>query len=286
MKQSPVIVIGMHRSGTSMLTRFISDLGIFMGNDKSVNDESKYFQNLNKWILYQIGASWDHPSSVDLIDDRFIGECTKVVRRHFKSAFRREYYGWKRSLRNRNISETSFRWGWKDPRTTILLPVYKEIFPDAKIVHISRHPVDVASSLRTRELKQWKKTEYSTREAIKIKFLKYERLINHSLIAGDLNNGVKLWEFYTERALKAGNLFDEVMHIRYEDFLLDPEPVLNDLTNFLEIDPNQKLINEVIAKVKPERRYAFQNDSNLKDFFETIKDRPLIHQLKYHELSQ
>ena len=57
----PVIVIGMHRSGTSMLTRFIQDLGVFMGKDLSENDESRFFMNLNRWILFQAGASWDVP---------------------------------------------------------------------------------------------------------------------------------------------------------------------------------------------------------------------------------
>src|SRR5699024_9625556 len=43
----PIIVVGMHRSGTSLLSRVLSDIGVFMGNDLSINHESSFFQKIN-----------------------------------------------------------------------------------------------------------------------------------------------------------------------------------------------------------------------------------------------
>ena len=42
---NPVIIIGMHRSGTTMLAKFISELGIFLGSSKNrgPNHESYFF---------------------------------------------------------------------------------------------------------------------------------------------------------------------------------------------------------------------------------------------------
>lgn len=43
MKEYPVIIIGMHRSGTSMLTRVLQRAGLFMGEHREENDESLFF---------------------------------------------------------------------------------------------------------------------------------------------------------------------------------------------------------------------------------------------------
>lgn len=40
---SPILIIGMHRSGTSMITRKLESLGLFLGNEKDENDEAFFF---------------------------------------------------------------------------------------------------------------------------------------------------------------------------------------------------------------------------------------------------
>lgn len=39
----PVIIIGMHRSGTSMISRMIEALGLFQGKEKDPNNEAFFF---------------------------------------------------------------------------------------------------------------------------------------------------------------------------------------------------------------------------------------------------
>lgn len=41
-------------------------------------------------------------------------------------------------------------WGWKDPRTTVTLPFWKELVPDAKYVICLRNPADAVSSIQRR----------------------------------------------------------------------------------------------------------------------------------------
>ena len=55
---SPVIIIGMHRSGTSMLTRQLHALGIHMGKDLTINAEARCFQELNRGLLAAGGGSF------------------------------------------------------------------------------------------------------------------------------------------------------------------------------------------------------------------------------------
>jgi hypothetical protein len=41
-------------------------------------------------------------------------------------------------------------WGWKDPRTNLTLPFWRELIPEARYVICLRNPADVASSLQRR----------------------------------------------------------------------------------------------------------------------------------------
>ena len=54
----PLIVLGMHRSGTSLIVRLLSDLGIHMGSWLSRDAESVHFQRLNRRIFAAAGSNW------------------------------------------------------------------------------------------------------------------------------------------------------------------------------------------------------------------------------------
>ena len=267
----PVIVIGMHRSGTSMLTRFIQDLGVFMGKDLSENDESKFFMNLNRWLLFQAGASWDVPRAVDHMDPVFVERSADLAKRRLGSVLSKQYLGFGRFLKYRNVCNIRESWGWKDPRNTLLLPVYQKLFPEARVVHIYRNPIDVAVSLKNRELKIPESEGLSWKERLKFDVLKYERLVAHSLMVEDLDYGVELWDFYTAKACRARDQFQHYCEISYESFLETPKPVLQKLLDFLELEDPKGVANSVAKKVDPSRRYAFLQDPRLVEFYEERK---------------
>ena len=47
---SPVVVVGMHRSGTSLVSRILDQSGVMMGKDLQGDHESLFFIGLNEWI--------------------------------------------------------------------------------------------------------------------------------------------------------------------------------------------------------------------------------------------
>ena len=61
MKYTPIIIIGMHRSGTTMLSKILENSGVFLGNNKDINNEALFFQKINTWFMRQVYASWDNP---------------------------------------------------------------------------------------------------------------------------------------------------------------------------------------------------------------------------------
>ena len=60
---SPLVVIGMHRSGTRLLVKVLEKLGVFMGADQQADSESIAFMQINEEILHQCGAFWSEPMS-------------------------------------------------------------------------------------------------------------------------------------------------------------------------------------------------------------------------------
>ena len=54
----PIIVLGMHRSGTTMLVKVLQSAGVFMGKQLSGNYESRVFQDANRQIFDYFNASW------------------------------------------------------------------------------------------------------------------------------------------------------------------------------------------------------------------------------------
>ena len=152
MKQSPIVITGMHRSGTSLLSKIFLLNNVQLGSKLDVNYESIYFQRINKWILSCNGSSWDNPGSLNDIDDYDKIILTKklinVINNRFNNSL---YFGLKNMVLNNSFFNQSTRWGWKDPVNTFSLYIWKEIFPDIKIINIVRDPLDVCASLLIRQ---------------------------------------------------------------------------------------------------------------------------------------
>jgi hypothetical protein len=148
----PIIVLGMHRSGTSMLVKILSELGVYMGADLSTNRESRAFQRINKRLLHDEGAHWANPNSFvsQLEDTSFI-----------KTDVRKVLNLLEHEIKNYGDVQRKQRWGWKDPRNTLTLLVWLNIFPEATVIHMIRNGIQVALSLHRREIRRYfRRTTY------------------------------------------------------------------------------------------------------------------------------
>jgi glycosyltransferase involved in cell wall biosynthesis len=138
-----LIVTGMHRSGTSLLASFLRAAGVDLGERLLPADaanppgyfEDLDFQELQREILLACTVAesgwrdWGWTESQRLDFSRlpsFRPRAEALVRRHQGAAG---------------------PWGWKDPRTILLLDFWNEILPDARYVLIYRAPWEVAASV-------------------------------------------------------------------------------------------------------------------------------------------
>jgi hypothetical protein len=144
------IVIGMHRSGTSLVSGLLSALGRDMTDEISPNDSNPH-GHWERWEL--VGF---HDRVLAMFDRAFVGPnhaqplpmgwwADPAVRR-----IRDEMAAWLEGRMGR-----SARFGFKDPRATRLLPMWREVFADLGLtphfLFCLRLPGAVADSLAARD---------------------------------------------------------------------------------------------------------------------------------------
>ncbi|MGB0954077.1 MAG: sulfotransferase [Planctomycetota bacterium] len=155
-----VIVLGMHRSGTSCLAGSLQASDLELGevhtanpHNKKGNRENQAVMDLHESLLAQAGASWDAPAVVTWDEEH------RKMRDAIIEGFR----------------ETPM-WGFKDPRTCFTLDGWLEVLPQTKLVGTFRNPKSVALSLVTRnrgmgDMEDW----YKVWEAYNKQVLHYHR---------------------------------------------------------------------------------------------------------------
>jgi hypothetical protein len=252
----------MHRSGTSALVRSLNEMGLYIGYDLEPNAEARYFLNLNEELLRMVGARWDNPENLRQVlkDEDLVLWLSKWLESKMTGLDISLYLskpGW---LKYRDIRNYPRVWGWKDPRNTLTLPIWLKLFPDAKVIHVVRHGVDVAASLRVREQQLRDKTLRSKHELTQWKVT--------SPLCLDLAKGFKLWETYMSVAEQTLSLLPEAQchTLTFEDWLLAPEQNLNKLNTWLELRASEKQIHQVTSTLNAGRRFAFKHDAELAAF--------------------
>lgn len=267
---NPTLVIGMHRSGTGLLARMLDRLGVFMGNRLDSSHEAVLFQDLNRWVLAQAGGRWDRPEALD--DLLANEELREAVVEHLDNVLGSPraagYLGVARYLGIRDPRRLDHCWGWKDPRTTWTLPLWEEVTGPPRIVHIVRHGVDVAESLKTRRRVRLERRlrHYGRWKGVAWLHLPWDRFAESTRTA-DLVGGLRLWKAYVERGrTHVDRLGDAAAEIRFEDLIEDPRTVLAGLLEGLHLNRDDEALDEACRMVRPDRAYAYRDDKELAAF--------------------
>ena len=144
-----IVVLGMHRSGTSAIARSLQVLGVELGGKLRPpvpgNNAKGFWEDLdintiNIEMLDSLGSDWHYlapilPGDVDQLRQKgYLARAIQVIQA--KTAIPGPF-------------------GFKDPRTAKLLPFWKEVFRHVDIpvqyVIAVRHPLSVAKSLEKRD---------------------------------------------------------------------------------------------------------------------------------------
>ena len=141
---APVCVVGMHRSGTSMVARILSACGLFLGREDELigpahDNPEGFWENLNfvginEELLARFGGSWDEPPALPPRWE-FAPEVESLLARASELVAR---FG------------GHTHWGWKDPRNSLTIPFWLRVVPALRVVVCVRNPLEVAHSLFVR----------------------------------------------------------------------------------------------------------------------------------------
>ncbi len=282
----PIIITGMSRSGTGVLTKMLERLGLFVGSRKERNHEALFFEKLNRWLLYQCSGGLESPKTIKyLLEDEesrrlFVNFLSFIL----KTPLAISFLGIRKYLRYHTPANLDIPWGWKDPRNTYTLPIWLDIFPDAKVIHIYRHGLDVVQSLQVRREKGLArlKDRHSRFKTIywfflTLKFVEAQRTFV-DLRCSSVEEAFNMWEEYVQEARSnVYKLKDRAMEIKYEDLLTEPVGHLTKVANFCDLDPSLREIELVTQKLNRDRAYAYLGHPRLKAFESTVSDRLRIY---------
>jgi hypothetical protein len=213
----PVAIVGMHRSGTSLLAQLLQRSGLYLGSEDrlfgpSPDNPDGYwehtgFHNLNDSVLAALGGTWDAPPVVP-------ARWEEDPRLAAPAAEARQLLG-----------EFSGRkpWGWKDPRTSLTLSLWLELIPDLKVIICIRNPLEVACSVQRRD-----RLSYST--------------------------AIRLWQLYNNQAVQAPAAARIV--VAYEQLLSVPEPELARVLRFVGIAAGADVLRDAVGIARDDLRHS------------------------------
>jgi hypothetical protein len=137
MASGALLILGMHRSGTSSLAGSLEQCGLQLGDvshfnpsNRKGNREHPDVMSLNDRVLASSGGSWDNPPERIEWDDSLILQRDELIGKLRKAS--------------------SGLWGFKDPRTLLTIPFWLSGMKDCWLVGTVRHPLAVANSMEVR----------------------------------------------------------------------------------------------------------------------------------------
>jgi hypothetical protein len=148
-QSTAICILGMHRSGTSSITRAINLLGAYLGEAEKLcgtgadnpkgHWEHLEIQGLQRRLLARLGREWN---TTRPLPDGWCGlDAIRPLKAELAGLVGRVFAG-------------QPLWAWKDPQTCLLVPLWREILRQSdtqiRCVFVVRNPLDVANSLAAR----------------------------------------------------------------------------------------------------------------------------------------
>ncbi len=225
-RETPVVILGTGGSGTRALLGLAQAAGYFMGTDlNQAGDSRDVGKFIGRWPnRYLYRSKW--------IDQMWEGSARakfpypKGMPADFEAAI-----GEHRAA----IEDPDARWGWKAPRTILILPFVHQMLPRARIVHLVRDGRDMAYSANQTQLR---------RHGGKVLPPSDKRLPR-------AHSSIMFWARVNLAAARYGArcLDDAYLRLRYEDVCADPGEAAIKLVDFLDCPVSHELIREAAVEL-------------------------------------
>ena len=263
----PIMLAGMHRSGTSMVTDILQKLGLIVGSKLDSNHESLFFQRINIWMMSLLASSWDSPKSFENINDDIKKNMVDQLNKLLNSRTNSIYFGWSSIIKRGAFDEINRPWGWKDPRNTFTSSIWKEVFPHLKAIYIIRHPIDTAESLFKRQKKEANKDlqrEKNYSDIVKALLSVTHTSYNSSMLLNSYEDCFNLIELYYNQILN--NPISESLVVKFEDIISNSEIEIKNIVNYCNLNINAENLDKIVKSINSSRSYAYKENPDLLKF--------------------
>lgn len=244
----PVVIGGVGGSGTRLITRTLIELGFFMGSDLNEAYDNLWFTLLFK----RAGILTTHEDefselveiflkgmsgSVDFSEKqtKLINQLALVNRKEHSAKWLKKRARALLSGKDTKI-QSSFRWGWKEPNSHIILDRLITHFRNIKYIHVTRNGLDMAHSSNQNQLKFW----------------------GQHFIGDNLETtprfSLRYWCIVHRRVLEIGrSMGPNFLFLNYDNFCSNPESGIYELCEFLGLDSSEVPAPSLIDMVNAPR---------------------------------
>src|SRR5688572_2949935 len=179
---APVVIGGTGGSGTRVVAQLVRGLGVALGaNLNEAGDAIEfgwlYDRHVNRYLENQIDQ------------EAFEADLARAITSHLDPA-------------------AHARWGWKNPRSIYLLPLFDELIPGLTFVHVIRNGLDMALSPNQNQL------ERHGRAALGV---------HADALAPEVRSALLWQKVNTAAAAHGKRMPGRYFRLRYEDVCADPQ---------------------------------------------------------------
>lgn len=197
----PPLVIGASGgSGTRVVASILIKAGLFLGTDLNESSDALPFVRFyDRWADTSL-RYWNQSVPASLATE-IHRDLTSAVDRH-----------------TAQMPRDPAGWGWKNPRSMLVLPWLHRAFPELRFVHVIRDGRDMAYSANQNQLNLHGEVVLGPAipgEPLPVRAIRYWSRVN--LAVGDYC---------------AAFLPERYLILRFEDLCLDPEQTINELLEF------------------------------------------------------
>lgn len=225
MNNKVLIIAGMHRSGTSLITQWLYRCGLHVGDKllgKGIGNDDGHYEDLEFYSFHR-----NLLKSKNLPDSGFIENSATGMTENDKSNALKLI-----ARKNNNHKE----WGWKDPRTCLFLPDYHELIPEANYIIVYRDFHSTVSSLISRMHKVIHNDDKSVEKKSFFSQLWKKRIIKkemEELCEANTTPFLKIWILYNQEILKFIDTIpkEKFMVLNYESLLQHDNKIFSRIRN-------------------------------------------------------
>jgi hypothetical protein len=190
MSNRVMMITGMHRSGTSLISQWLYRCGLDLGNKLVTADsgnEDGHFEDSEFVELHS-----------RLLKKRKLSKWGFVEKQiyHFNS---HESAAVESLVRRKNTEHE--QWGWKDPRTALFLPLYEKVLPGANTLVIVRGYKSSVNSLLLRDYKMQEESYKRKTGLSKLKWNLFKRIPVEEHFRRKAERYLQTWICYHEQIL-------------------------------------------------------------------------------------